>query len=178
MAEDRGPDPLPPPATGTHYPFADDEPRGELGTPLAPPPLETPGPSVPPPMLPESDTERQEWADAMRPDEESIEWVTPRDAGPPDDLVAEEESAAIAEARLIGGPQHHDGPNAALDPVYEAGGGEQDGFELAEADLIENATHGDGYGDPLRDMLSPELESDRSPAEYGEADEEDIDDRW
>jgi hypothetical protein len=172
-------EPQPPrPPVGVPHDLADDVPRGELGPPLAPPPVETPGPSVTPPLLPESDTEREEWADRTRPDAEAFEWVGPKSADPVDELVAEEESAAMAEARLIGGPVHHDGPKPELDPVYEAGGGEQDGWDLAEADLIENASHGDGYGNPLRDMLSPELESDRSPAEYGEPDEEDLDDRW
>ena len=54
--------------------------------------------------------------------------------------------------------------------MYEAGGGEQDGWEQAERDLIENASHGDGHGNPLRDALEPEVESDLSGAEYGEAD--------
>jgi hypothetical protein len=54
--------------------------------------------------------------------------------------------------------------------VYEAGGGEEEGWEQAEADLIENATHSDGHGEPERDAFSPELESDRSTAAYGEAD--------
>jgi hypothetical protein len=161
-----------------HHDRADDEPRGELGTPLAPPPIETPGPSVSPPLFPQSDTEREEWADRTKPDRESFEWTGPPVSDEADELIAEEESAAMAEARLIGGPIRHDGPRPELDPVYEAGGGEQDGWELAEQDLIENASHGDGHGNPLRDMLSPELESDLSPAEYGEADEEDLDDRW
>jgi hypothetical protein len=156
--------------------LADAEPRGDSGPPLAPPPVETPGPSVPAPVLPESDTERAEWADATRPDHDALEWAGKLRGT--DERVAEEESAAMAEARLIGGPVRHDGPRPELDPVYEAGGGEQDGWEQSEADLVENATHGDGYGNPLRDMLSPELESDRSGAEYGEPDEEDIDDRW
>jgi hypothetical protein len=56
-------------------------------------------------------------------------------------------------------------------PVYEAGGGEQEGFELAERDLIRNASHDDGAGYPERDAFTPERESDLSAAEYGEADE-------
>jgi hypothetical protein len=34
----------------------------------------------------------------------------------------------------------------ALRPVIEAGGGESEGFELAEQDLIEHAEHGDEHG--------------------------------
>ena len=44
------------------------------------------------------------------------------------------------------------------------------GLKQAEAELIENATHGDGRGDPERDAFSAELEADRSTAVYGEAD--------
>ena len=58
----------------------------------------------------------------------------------------------------------------AMQPVYEAGGGEAEGFEQAEAALIENATHGDGEGDPADDAFEPE--DDRATADYGEADHE------
>jgi hypothetical protein len=145
--------------------IADDEPRGELGPRLATPPVETPGPSVPAPVLPESDTERAEWADSREPDPESLP------AGDrADPRVAQEESAAGAEAAAIGGPAIHDAGDPAMDPLYQAGEGDQEGFEAAERDLIENATHGDGHGNPLRDALAPEAESDRSSAEYGDPD--------
>jgi hypothetical protein len=135
------------------------------------PPVETPGPSVSPPRLPESDTERAEWADRRKPDPEAL---PSRDQEDP--LVAEEESAAMAEARRIGGWAPTDIDDPALQPLYEAGEGDQEGWEAAERDLIENATHGDGRGNPLRDALTPEVESDRSNAEYGEADDEELDD--
>jgi hypothetical protein len=166
---------LPRPATGAHNPIADDDPRGEAGTPLAPPPIETPGPSVTPPARPASETEREEWADATRPtpDQDLIEIDDPIE-----ELIAEEESAAGAEAREIGGPAPASARDPWMQPVYDAGGGEREGFEQAEDDLIENATHGDGRANPLRDAIDPEVEADRSGAEYGEADEEDLDDRW
>jgi hypothetical protein len=65
-----------------------------------------------------------------------------------DPLVAAEEAAAAAEAARIGGvvPRVVDDP--ALEPLYEAGEGEEDGWELAEAELIENASQGDGHADP------------------------------
>jgi hypothetical protein len=129
-----------------------------------PPPIETPGPSVTPPALPQSDTERREWADALRPDADA---TGAQDPG--EQLLAEEESAAAAEAARIGGAVTHDAEDPAMDPVYQAGGGDQDGWEQAENDLIENATHGDGGGDPLRDAFTPEVESDRSTAVYGES---------
>jgi hypothetical protein len=96
-------------------------------------------------------------------------FAAPRRRGD-EQLVAEEESAAAAEAREIGGLVPHDSADPAMEPVYEAGGGFEDGWEATERDLIENATHGDGRGNPLRDALTPEVETDRSTAVYGEAD--------
>jgi hypothetical protein len=95
------------------------------------------------------------------------------------DLATREEWAAAAEARAIGGVAGADvggvddeNIDEALRPVYEAGGGEAEGFELAERDLVRNASHDDGEAFPERDGFTPETESDLSPAEYGEADEE------
>ena len=85
----------------------------------------------------------------------------------PEDREAE---AAAAEAAAIGGPN----PDPDLDPelraVYEGGGGEAEGFELAEDELIRNATHEDAGGEPISDAFTPEEESDRSTAVYGEPD--------
>jgi hypothetical protein len=53
--------------------------------------------------------------------------------------------------------------------VEEAGGGESEGFEEAERELIEHAEHGDPAPDPSTEAFPPEEESG---AEYGEADEE------
>jgi hypothetical protein len=131
-----------------------------------PPPVETPGPSVPTPRYPQSDNERREWADELRPDAEAT-----RARDPDEQLIAEEESAAAAEARLIGGVAPRDADDPAMDPLYEAGEGDQEGFELAERDLIENASHGYQTGNPLRDAFTPEVEADRSTAIYGESDE-------
>jgi hypothetical protein len=136
------------------------------GPPLAPAPVETPGPSVTPPATPESDTERREQADYV-----TFAGGIPAVADD-DVLVAREASAAAAEAARIGGAAPHDVDDPAMDPVYQAGGGEQEGWEAAERDLVENATHGDAGGHPERDAFSPELEADRSSAVYGEADEE------
>ena len=60
----------------------------------------------------------------------------------------------------------------ARQPVEEAGGGVAEGFEQAEEDLIENASHGDGAGDPAADAIDTEhVEAEESTVEYGEPDE-------
>jgi hypothetical protein len=55
--------------------------------------------------------------------------------------------------------------------VEEAGGGESEGFELAEQELIEHATHGDGHT-PSRIMRDAGRQEESSASVYGEADEE------
>ncbi len=152
----------PTPQRGEDEGAATQMPAAPLATPLAPAPLETPGPSVTAPSQPESETERAERIDAGL-----------AGAGSPqsgDTLVAQQEAAAAAEAAAIGGTVTADAEDPAMDPVYQAGGGEQEGWEAAEADLIENATHGEGHAEPERDAIAPESESDRASAVYGEAD--------
>ena len=59
--------------------------------------------------------------------------------------------------------------------VEEAGGGQSEGFELAEQELIQHASHGDEHA-PARitqDASPPEEPSDIA---YGEADEEQLSD--
>ena len=106
------------------------------------------------------------------------------DADEEPDFATREERAAAAEARAIGGgradvggvdPDDH--IDDALRPVYEAGGGDAEGFELAERDLVRNASHDDGAAYPERDAFTPEREADLAGAEYGEADEEEPPDR-
>ncbi len=58
-------------------------------------------------------------------------------------------------------------------PVEEAGGGEAEGFEQAERDLIEHASHGDDGRDPSRDAFTPESEAGRVSPTHAEADEVD-----
>lgn len=101
------------------------------------------------------------------------------DADEEQDFATREERRAAAEAGAIGGrgpsvggSDPDESVGEALRPVYEAGGGDAEGFELAERDLVRNASHDDGLGFPERDGFTPEKESDRSSAEYGEADEE------
>jgi hypothetical protein len=106
-----------------------------------------------------------------------MESYEPTDEEP--DFATRQEWEAAAEARAIGGAVPDVGGadpeervDEAMRPVYEAGGGEAEGFELAERDLVRNASHDDGTGYPERDAFTPETESDLSGAEYGEADEE------
>jgi hypothetical protein len=57
--------------------------------------------------------------------------------------------------------------------VEEAGGGESEGFELAEAELIEHASHGDDHS-PLKILRDAGEEPDEEAVDdaYGEADSE------
>lgn len=97
------------------------------------------------------------------------------DKTPDDDLIREEEAAAAAEAAGIGGVAGDEDDFAPeMRAVREGGGGEAEGFEIAEDDLIRNASHDDGRGDPLHDGFTPEVESDRGTATYGEADQVDV----
>jgi hypothetical protein len=91
--------------------------------------------------------------------------------GPGDDReVRREEDAAAAEAGAIGGPVPEGEGDDEQRPVNEAGGGEAEGFEQAEADLEDAASHGGGGHNPAADAFADEAEE--SGAEYSEADEE------
>ncbi len=60
--------------------------------------------------------------------------------------------------------------------VEEAGGGEAEGFELAEQELIEHASHGDEHR-PARIMQDANgLDEESSESVYGEADSERLSD--
>ena len=89
----------------------------------------------------------------------------------PDRLAEQEAAAAAAEAASIGGPPPDDDLDPAERPVVEAGGGVAEGFEQAEEQLVEKATHASPGGDPADAAFTPEPEGDRSTAVHGEADE-------
>jgi hypothetical protein len=55
--------------------------------------------------------------------------------------------------------------------VEEAGGGQAEGFELAEQELIEHTSHGDGHT-PARIMRDASSEEEQADSDYGEVDEE------
>ena len=55
--------------------------------------------------------------------------------------------------------------------VEEAGGGQSEGFELAEQELIEHASHGDEHT-PTRILRDAGPDEEPASSVYGEADEE------
>lgn len=92
----------------------------------------------------------------------------------------EQEDAAAAEAAAIGGrpsseppPTDGEASDPAQAPLIEAGEGEAEGFELAEQELIEHASHGDEHSAWRihQDAPSRSEENDRA-ATGAEADEE------
>jgi hypothetical protein len=84
-------------------------------------------------------------------------------------FVEEEEEEAALEASRIGGDAPRDTTDPADRPVVEGGEGVAEGFELAEDDLIDIASHGDQHRFPASAAGEPE---EPQQAEYGEADEE------
>lgn len=61
--------------------------------------------------------------------------------------------------------------------VEEAGGGQSEGFEQAEQELIEHTSHGDGHAPAkISQDAYREGEEEQTDAEYGEADEERLSD--
>lgn len=95
----------------------------------------------------------------------------------------EQEEAAAEEARNIGGQPEEDldyierdsRPAGISDEAWraveEGGGGEAEGFEEAEAELIERAENPHGPS-PIKDAEGLDEEPEALNAEYGEADEE------
>ena len=90
-----------------------------------------------------------------------------------------EVDAAAAEAGLIGGPNDEvidetddEANSEACRAVREAGGGEAEGFEEAEALLIKNASHGDEHSDFVIFRDQGKAEEVEEAEECGEADQE------
>ena len=94
------------------------------------------------------------------------------------DFETEQEQAAAAEAAAIGGrtssePHPEAGePSEAERPLVEAGQGESEGFEQAEEELIEHASHGDLHAARRVIEDAPGESDDARAAEGGEADVE------
>jgi hypothetical protein len=100
------------------------------------------------------------------------------------DYEREQEELAAEEARHIGGdPDADDEDYVQLDsrpagiseeayrPLEEAGEGESEGFEEAEAELVERAENPHGPS-PIRDAEGIEEDPEALDIEYGEGDEE------
>ena len=88
------------------------------------------------------------------------------------ELIAEEEAAAAAEAGAIGGHTASQRLPEAERPLAEGGEGVAEGFELAEEQLIQAASHGDKHGHPLGDRFPEEDGRSEGLTIYGEADHE------
>jgi len=100
------------------------------------------------------------------------------DPGTPEDpLLRREEQAAAREAGGIGGRspeyENEEGGEAAEAEraVIEGGEGVEEGFEVAEEDLREAASHGETRYDPTDAGFRDEESAGDADAEPGEADE-------
>ncbi len=93
---------------------------------------------------------------------------------PESDRASQEAQAAAAEAGQIGGsPSEEDtGVPEAEHPLTEAGEGESEGFEQAEEELIEHASHGDQHAARRVIQDAPDETDDSRAAPGGEADAE------
>jgi hypothetical protein len=92
-----------------------------------------------------------------------------------EEYVAEQERAAAEEAIASGGGPVSEEADESERALSEAGQGESEGFELAEEELIENASHEESATpDPTHLQGMPE--DDRTGSEYAEADTEESED--
>jgi hypothetical protein len=96
----------------------------------------------------------------------------------------DQEAAAAAEAASIGGrvssePEPVNGvPTDAERPLVEAGQGGAEGFETAEQELIEHASHGDQHAARQAIEDAPTQPEDPRAAGGGEADAEHSSERF
>jgi hypothetical protein len=98
---------------------------------------------------------------------------------PGPNIARKEAERAAAEAAAIGGrpsseePATGDGVRDEVDrAVVEAGGGESEGFEQSERELIEHATHADQHAARRVIEDAPGEPDDPRAGEAGEADSE------
>ena len=103
--------------------------------------------------------------------------MTTFDETPDDPLVREEEDAAAAEAASFGGraPEYEDEEGDTVSEadraLIEGGEGVEEGFETAENDLRETASHGENRYDPETRDFGDEESAGDADAVSGEADE-------
>jgi hypothetical protein len=109
------------------------------------------------------DLEQAEFGDELPPED------------PDEEVIRREEGLAASEAASIGGDpgvelrdEQGDPIDEAERPLEEAGEGVAEGFEEAEAELIEEAEHGEGRP---ADLDAFPVEEDEDPATYGDADD-------
>jgi hypothetical protein len=106
--------------------------------------------------------------------------MTTNEETPDDPLVRQEEDAAAAEAGSIGGraPEYEDEEGDDVDeetrPLIESGEGVGEGFETAESDLRETATHSENRYDPESRDFGDEESAGEGDAVSGEPDEIDV----
>jgi hypothetical protein len=106
--------------------------------------------------------------------------MTTFDDTPEDPLVRQEEDAAAAEAGRIGGrkPEYEDEDGLPVDEedraLIEGGEGVEEGFEIAESDLRETASHSDNRYDPEAHDFGDEESAGEGDAISGEPDEIDV----
>jgi hypothetical protein len=96
---------------------------------------------------------------------------------PNPDPAREQADLAAAEAAAIGGrvssePESQERPDEARRAVEEGGGGEAEGFELAEQELVEHASHGDQHAARQAIEDAPEESDDARAAAAGDPDVE------
>jgi hypothetical protein len=108
--------------------------------------------------------------------------MTTNEETPEDPLVRQEEDAAAAEAGSIGGraPEYEDEEGDDVDeetrPLIEGGEGVEEGFETAESDLREAASHGENRYDPEANVFGDEESAGEGDAVSGEPDEIEVPD--
>jgi hypothetical protein len=106
--------------------------------------------------------------------------MTTNDETPEDPRVRQEEDAAAAEAGSIGGraPEYEDEEGDAASEadraLIESGEGVEEGFETAESDLREAASHGENRYDPEAREFGDEESAGEGDAVSGEPDEIDV----
>ena len=86
------------------------------------------------------------------------------------DLAAEE--AGAIGGRVSSEPPSQEHPDEAARPVVEGGGGEAEGFEQAEHELVEHASHGDEHAARRAIEDVPDTSDDARAAESGDPDAE------
>src|SRR5215207_7577424 len=97
-----------------------------------------------------------------------------------DPLVRQEEDAAAAEAGRIGGrkPEYEDDEGLPVEEedraLIEGGEGVEEGFEIAESDLRETASHSENRYDPDVHDFGDEESAGEGDAISGEPDEIDV----